>query len=678
MSYASIVALLKTALLLLTLAQGPNVPQSLHDQAVSTANKAITAATQALSTSNTSSNVTSSFGYSSPTPSPSPSPTTSPTPTPAPAPTPTPSPTPSPTQPPPPPPPPGSYPNFRVSMVPSSQLAVNIQGFHYVSEVTPIFLPNPRTDNTGGSDKIVILPGSSSKICTTNANIFSGNILIPQSSCYINASTGDLFKEDTNGENVWANPATLTTKPWTFSYDGIFTAAVNPSTHELFFGRVFENQSYVNRYAVTGSRDCTDPTKSWTYGSTILPTKKTYCTCAEQDYQCGANDTSPLCVNGNNICPADLSDPQHDHSWTTYTAGLTMGASGYSDSAGYSPQKITDYGPIGWPQQGGYSQAGVNIGWPAAIVKDGYLYVFYMMSPPPAGQNGGAYCYGLMRSPLSAGGRPGSWRNYANGSFGTDPIHSGFTLSSISNFYTRSGGAADCVIPPSNEAGDRQVTNWMHVAHIKDTQFYISVDESALNWGPYQQSIRFSTDLINWSPRQVVDTASQWGKGKYTYGRFLNTSGSDSFTVDADGFYLYGKDIPAGYAINSAKLAIIPRPAESSYATLINHYYMQLLNRAATSGEISAQTATMNSGGCPAVVKNITSSAEFSARSLSNADFVKAVAGALVARRLADNDGGQVWYLNNLNAGNFTRDSLIAQMSMIPESVSACAFAKTL
>ncbi len=37
MSYAAIVALLKTALLLLTLAQGPNVPKSLHDQAVSVA-----------------------------------------------------------------------------------------------------------------------------------------------------------------------------------------------------------------------------------------------------------------------------------------------------------------------------------------------------------------------------------------------------------------------------------------------------------------------------------------------------------------------------------------------------------------------------------------------------------------------------------------------------------------
>jgi hypothetical protein len=85
-SLASIVALLKTALLLLALAQSPNVPQSLHEQAIQVANQAIAAATATLS----SSNQTSSTGSISVSPSPSPTPISSPTPTPSPAPTPTP------------------------------------------------------------------------------------------------------------------------------------------------------------------------------------------------------------------------------------------------------------------------------------------------------------------------------------------------------------------------------------------------------------------------------------------------------------------------------------------------------------------------------------------------------------------------------------------------------------
>src|SRR5437868_1445609 len=55
LSNSSIIALLKTALLLLSLAQGQNVPQALHDQAVSVANQAITAATAAISARTTSS-----------------------------------------------------------------------------------------------------------------------------------------------------------------------------------------------------------------------------------------------------------------------------------------------------------------------------------------------------------------------------------------------------------------------------------------------------------------------------------------------------------------------------------------------------------------------------------------------------------------------------------------------
>lgn len=54
MPFTTIVTLLNTALLLLQLAQGPNVPQALRDQAVGVANRAITEATLALSSTSSS------------------------------------------------------------------------------------------------------------------------------------------------------------------------------------------------------------------------------------------------------------------------------------------------------------------------------------------------------------------------------------------------------------------------------------------------------------------------------------------------------------------------------------------------------------------------------------------------------------------------------------------------
>lgn len=83
MSLAAVVTLLQTALLLLTLAQGPNVPPSLKTQATSVANQAIAAATQALAaTGKTPTLVTTPTYTPSPSSPPSSSPGRTPTPTP--------------------------------------------------------------------------------------------------------------------------------------------------------------------------------------------------------------------------------------------------------------------------------------------------------------------------------------------------------------------------------------------------------------------------------------------------------------------------------------------------------------------------------------------------------------------------------------------------------------------
>jgi PKD repeat protein len=65
MGLSTVVALLQAALMLLTVAQGPNVSQSLHDQAVQVANQAITLATAALSSQSATQSSTQAYSPAS-------------------------------------------------------------------------------------------------------------------------------------------------------------------------------------------------------------------------------------------------------------------------------------------------------------------------------------------------------------------------------------------------------------------------------------------------------------------------------------------------------------------------------------------------------------------------------------------------------------------------------------
>jgi len=476
-----------------------------------------------------------------------------------------------------------SYPNLTASIQPGSNLSISIAGFQYPSEVTPIIIPNP--GQSPANDKIIVFPGSNSHVCTTNGNILNSNVSIPQSQCKIDASSASIFRTTGTGGTAWLNPTSVSVVPWRYTYDGIFTALVNPLNNNIFFSRYFENQSYLYRYS-TGVQNCTNPAASYVYSNNIVNLGKSYCTCAEQAVQCTKGNDTALCKNGNNICPADLSDPSHDHSWATLVSGLTMGWSSTNMQSGYSLTAMNDEGPVVWPSTG-YFSGGNNLstnflGYSSAIVSGNYIYLFYTHRPP-AGQNGAAGCVAVARAPLSSNGIPGTWQNYYQGAFSSPSLPSGFSRGGISSFYATPGGPADCVSPVGLEWGQKQHVNWFTVAHIAGTPYFIAVEESATNWPDqpaYQQAIRFSSDLVHWSPKQVIDNTpgSAWGQGKYTYGRFLNASGLNNLEVDANGFYLYGKNIPAGYQLSSARLSVNVSAAQNIPVTTVAPFCINGLN----------------------------------------------------------------------------------------------------
>ncbi len=578
----------------------------------------------------------------------------------------------------------GTFPNISYIKEPNRQLSVMVQGWEYPSEVSPIVLTNP------DGKRLYILSGGNSHICQSDGNMLNQDVVIPVSNCRVNASKNVIVPGDQNDAQRWLNPADIADEmvrdPWRFSYDGIFTVTVNPVTNKIFFGRYFEHQNYVYRWR-SGFRECgNNPANYYLYrGNIHTNVSSDYCTCEQQSYVCqGWGDTNPLCIDGNNICPADLSGVEHDHSYPSMAVGATMGWADFSPTAGYQLSEVHDEGPIIWSQQA-YRVNGKNaykdVAPGESIIRNGYIYFFYTMKPR-GNQNNNASCFGLARSRLEDNGLPGTWKNYYQGSFGPNALPSGFDKSRISEFYEAKGGAADCVLPLAEEYQDQGVATWINVAKFKDLPYYISVEETSPHWQTYQMGVRFSADLINWTPLQIIETKdTTWGDSNYTYPRFLNKEGTTNKEIDPEEFYLYGKRVGASraFTIQSLKMSLILRSPEDKIEPVIKHYFNQLLNR--NSSNLTYHKSVMDDSGCKGVIKDITSGVEFDSgykSTTTDEEYIHILFRAILAREVSSSDGGYQWWLANLKNGNYNRDTIVDALVKISEAQNACITGKEL
>lgn len=464
--------------------------------------------------------------------------------------------------------------NLSVNFQPHEQLSIMYEKYDYPSEVTPVILPNP------DGRIIYMLSGGNSNICLSEQNALQQKIVLKEGNCLANATRNVITHPDNQGNTIWKDPKEVADEmvnfPWRFSYDGIFAAEINESTNKLLLVRYFEHQNYVYRWK-SGFRECGDnPQNYYLYRSNIhTDISSDYCTCEEQSYVCdGWGDPNPLCKDGNNICPADLSGPEHDHSWASWAMGGTLGLVDYSSKKGYQLTDVVDEGPIIWPQQAYRTNNKNNyadVGAYEIIEKDGYNYLFSIIKPRE-NQNSGAACIAMSRSEVKDGGKPHSWKNYFQGSFVDDTLPNGFSKENISQFYETRGGRSDCIFPLPDEHEKQAVATWVSIAKFKDLPYYISVEETSPHWKTYQMAVRFSSDLIHWSKPQIIEehSGANWGESLYTYPRFLNKEGTSNKEIDPEEFYLYGKGI-GPYDINSMKMSLVfsgtPTPTPSPSPT---------------------------------------------------------------------------------------------------------------
>ena len=70
---------------------------------------------------------------------------------------------------------------------------------------------------------------------------------------------------------------------------------------------------------------------------------------------------------------------------------------------------------------------------------------------------------------------------------------------------------------------------------------YVGVEERTHPDGRCQTGLRFSSDLVSWSPLHVLDEAAGgWGHSKYTYPRLVDAQCTTNHAVNRAGFYLSG------------------------------------------------------------------------------------------------------------------------------------------
>lgn len=246
---------------------------------------------------------------------------------------------------------------------------------------------------------------------------------------------------------------------------------------------------------------------------------------------------------------------------------------------------LTDYGPITWPSAGymttdGLTKISDGPRHPYSIIKDNYLYVFYLDQIYTDGEDGNYSKYNIndqqagikvIRAPVD-NLAPSQWRAYFNGKFDQPTLPEGFDAKQMSAFASSLGPKATVIM---GENSTLRVS--FAVAKIKGTQSFIGVEtyidyeeSQCLAPGKYKVALRTSEDLVHWSARKDVYGCLDRNVFGLFYAKFLDATGNSNYEIDPNDFYLIGssttlvnanaatsKDYSTG--LNVLRLKVTPR-----------------------------------------------------------------------------------------------------------------------
>jgi hypothetical protein len=196
-------------------------------------------------------------------------------------------------------------------------------------------------------------------------------------------------------------------------------------------------------------------------------------------------------------------------------------------------------GPIAWPDNGYLTQSGEKASMGSRhhsiFIDDNYVYVFT--------------CEGtslkVIRSPLASLGDPMSFKTVKDGDFSVESLPKGFDKNDRS-FFAKKPEASQYILSNTNTFG-------FSVAKIKDTNYYIAVEEYYTEWPASGIRLRISKDILNWSDPVNIPGAfvEDYHAGTLHYPRLFNADFTDSNVIDPENFHIVGM---SGNWIASARI----------------------------------------------------------------------------------------------------------------------------
>jgi len=238
--------------------------------------------------------------------------------------------------------------------------------------------------------------------------------------------------------------------------------------------------------------------------------------------------------------------------WTTSSPSDNWGQQGYDN----------DLGPILWPSSAfvagdGVSPASQGLLQPSSIVSGNYIYVFIVDDGPlpagPRGQEGRGRGIKLVRVPVSGCLDPTQYQVYYKDPSGNvqwlPSLPSGFTKENMLQYVKVQGPKSTDIL--SGDDADNTLVFRFTAAQVNNTNYFIGCEEYSDNnditfingvaQGRHHVALRFSYDLMNWSPREmIIETADDWNASAFNYPILLSADGWTNTAIDLNNFYVIG------------------------------------------------------------------------------------------------------------------------------------------
>lgn len=259
-------------------------------------------------------------------------------------------------------------------------------------------------------------------------------------------------------------------------------------------------------------------------------------------------------------CSSGFVNGTYQDCYSSYNAFIGLSYIPYTLSSSWGMQHHIDLGPIIWPAVGYLnaddSKASMGVRHPSSLIYNNEFYVFYLDTAAsvslPTQQ-----CIKAAKAPIDPStGLPGQFMSYYQGGFSQASLPAGFTKETASNFLKTQGPLSDCLFFVSGTKSIR-----FSVAKINGSSAFVGVEEyNDNNNSGWHIALRYSTDLVNWSDRQVIASAPNWSQGLYHYPIFLRKDDWTNNNVDQDLAYIEGTDSQGHVQVLKIQLQAIPTP----------------------------------------------------------------------------------------------------------------------